>query len=109
MGNCTAASRRRQSYSGGVEPHSVDTIEPIVRPGVLFDIAGLMGVDALAADFVVTPEHLEACGVDPPPGGVALIRTGWARFWDDAKRFITGGEGSARSPAPAPRGTRRVG
>ena len=84
----------RQSYSGGVEPHSVDTIEPIVRPGVLFDIAGLMGVDALAADFVVTPEHLVACGIDPPPGGVALIRTGWARFWDDAKRFITGGEGS---------------
>src|SRR5882672_10649654 len=29
-----------QSYGGGVEQYSVDTIEPIFRAGVLFDIAG---------------------------------------------------------------------
>ena len=53
-----------QSYASGVQRHSVDTIAPIFRPGVLFDVAGLMGVDALPADFVVTPEHLAACGVE---------------------------------------------
>ena len=30
----------------------------------------------------------------PEAGGIALIRTGWARFWNDATRFITGGSGS---------------
>jgi len=84
----------KQSYADGVEQHSVDKIEPIIRKGVLFDVAGLMGVDPLPADFTVTPEHLEACGVTPEAGGIALIRTGWARFWEDATRYITGGSGS---------------
>jgi len=91
----------RQSYDGGVEQHSVETVEPIIRPGVLFDVARLMDVDALDADVVVTPEHLEACGVKPTAGGIALIRTGWAQFWNDAARFITGGSGSAvTGPGP---------
>jgi kynurenine formamidase len=92
----------KQSYSGGVEQHSVDTIAPIVRPGVLFDVAGLMGVDALAPDFEITPEHLAGCGVEAPSGGIALIRTGWARFWDDAARFINGGKKSALVMGPGP-------
>ena len=84
----------KQSYADGVEQYSVDKIEPIIRKGVLFDIAGLMGVDALPGDFTVTPDHLEACRVMPEAGGIALIRTGWARFWEDATRYITGGSGS---------------
>jgi len=91
----------KQSYEGGVEQHSAESIAPIIRPGMLFDVAGLMGVDALAPDFVVTPEHLERCGVEPARGGIALIRTGWARFWLDAARYITGGSGSAvTGPGP---------
>jgi kynurenine formamidase len=90
-----------QTYSGGIEEHSVDTIAPILRKGVLFDIAGLEGVEALPQDFVVTPEHLEACKAEPPAGGIALIRTGWARYWRDSKRFITGGKGGVpRGPGP---------
>jgi kynurenine formamidase len=90
-----------QSYTGGIKEYSVDTIQPIMRPGVLLDVAGLLGVDALPVDFIITPEHLEACGVKPEPGGIALIRTGWARFWHDAKRFITGGHGAAaQGPGP---------
>lgn len=84
----------KQSYADGVEQYSVDKIEPIIRKGVLFDIAGLMGVDALPGDFTVTPDHLEACRVMPEAGGIALIRAGWARFWEDATRYITGGSGS---------------
>ena len=90
-----------QSYSGGVTTYGVDTIEPIFRRAALFDIARLEGVDALPLDFVVTPEHLEACGVTPPEEGIALIRTGWANFWSDASRFITGdGGGIVRGPGP---------
>lgn len=92
----------KQSYAGGVEQYSVDTIAPIIRRGVLFDVAGLMGVDALPVDFQITPEHLRACRVEPEAGGVALIRTGWARYWRDARQFITGGAGAVpRGPGPA--------
>ena len=90
-----------QSYTDGVTTHSVDSVAPIFRRGVLFDIAGLEGVESLPFDFVVTPEHLAACGVTPSEGGIALIRTGWGNLWNDANRFITGGSGAAvRGPGP---------
>jgi kynurenine formamidase len=91
----------RQSYTGGVEDYAVDTIDPIWRRGVLFDVARLAGVDALDPDFAVTPEHLRDCGVEPRAGDIALIRTGWGAFWRDARRFVTGGSGAqARGPGP---------
>ena len=90
-----------QSYGTGVNQHSVDTIAPIFRPGTLFDIAALEGVDALPEDFVITPEHLTACNVEPHAGGIALIRTGWARFWV-MRSVWTGGHGAlVRGPGPA--------
>lgn len=85
-----------QSCAEGVAQGSVESIEPIFRPGVLFDIAGHAGVEALPEDFAITPEHLDACGVQLPAGGIALIRTGWARYWHDAQRFING----VRGPGP---------
>src|SRR6202789_4399134 len=36
-----------QSYSDGVTTYGVDTIAPIFRPAVLFDVAKLEGVDSL--------------------------------------------------------------
>jgi kynurenine formamidase len=96
-----------QSHAAGVQQHSVDTVEPILRQGVLFDIAGLMGVDALAEDFEITPEHLSASGIVPPAGGLALIRTGWAQYWNDPKQYIFGGSGSlVRGPGPTLAGAR---
>ncbi len=90
-----------QSYSDGVTTLGVDTVAPIFRRGVLFDVARLMGVDALPLDYVITPEHLEDCGVTPKAGDVALIRTGWGKFWDHSSRFITGDGGSVvRGPGP---------
>lgn len=104
--SCDGKMHGRESFSqscaGGVGEHSVDSIAPILRRGVLFDIAGLEGVAALPRDFVVTPQHLEACKIEPPEGGIALIRTGWAQFWNDSKRYLTGGDGAVvRGPGPA--------
>jgi len=91
----------RQSHASGVEQHAVESVAPILRRGVLLDVAKLAGVEALAEDFEITPEHLAACGVEPTAGGIALIRTGWARFWNEPKRFIFGGAGSVvRGPGP---------
>jgi kynurenine formamidase len=78
-----------QSYTGGLQKYSIDTIPPIVRRGVLLDIARVAGVDVLPADFEITPEHMRATGVAIQPGDVALLRTGWANYFEDAAKFIS--------------------
>ncbi len=87
----------KQSPSGGVEPHSVESIAPIVRRGVLLDIAAHLGVDVLSDEFTIQPEHLDAAsvsaGVDVRSGDVVLLRTGWGRYWHDAHQFTTAGKG----------------
>jgi kynurenine formamidase len=94
-----------QSYSEGVREHAVENLAPILRRGVLLDIARLAGVGALPHDFEITPEHLADCGVEPAAGGIALIRTGWAQFWNDSKQFIFGGSGAVvRGPGPTTAG-----
>jgi kynurenine formamidase len=78
-----------QSYGGGVRHLSIDTVEPIARRGVLLDVAALLGVDALDADTVITPEHLARVQVDIQPGDVVLIRTGWARYFRDPVKYAS--------------------
>jgi kynurenine formamidase len=90
-----------QSYASGVGRFSVDTIAPIFRRGVLLDIAGQENVEALPVNFEITPEHLDeavkAEGVEVRKGDVVLLRTGWARFWEDAARYIS----QVKGPGPA--------
>jgi kynurenine formamidase len=95
----------RQSATAGVKPHSVDTIEPVLRRGLLFDVAGHQRLDALPEDFAITPGHLEEIsaknGIDVREGDVVLIRTGWARSWDNAHRFVTANHGrNVTGPGP---------
>jgi kynurenine formamidase len=95
-----------QTYASGLERHTVDTIAPILRRSVLLDIAKQAGSDALAADFEIMPEHLEAAAaaqqVEIRAGDVVLLRTGWARYWDDAARFIA----QVHGPGPGEPGAR---
>lgn len=86
-----------QAYGTGLERHTVDTIEPIFRRGVLLDIPKVMGIPVLPTTFAVEPEHLSAAGVEVQAGDVVLIRTGWGRYWYDAKRFIS----EVHSPGPS--------
>src|SRR5215470_8995657 len=48
-----------QSYAGGVNHLSNDTVGPILRRGVLLDIAGHQQVEALAIDFAIGTQVLE--------------------------------------------------
>jgi kynurenine formamidase len=67
----------------------MDTVAPIVRRGVLLDIAGFEGVDVLPANFDITPDHLShASTTEINEGDVVLLRTGWAQFFSDAKKYI---------------------
>ena len=81
-----------QSYAGGVTAWPVDSIAPILRRGVLLDIAGMEGTDVLPVDFSISPAHLDravkAAGVEIRRGDVVLLRTGWAKFWHDAGLYI---------------------
>ena len=94
FGDVDAASS--QSYVGGLKRHTIDNVAPLLRRGILLDIAKVAGVSALPTDFVVEPEHLEATGVEVRAGDVALIRTGWGQYWDDAAKFIS----QVHSPGP---------
>jgi kynurenine formamidase len=95
-----------QDYLRGFTQHAIDEMPPILRRGVFLDIAGLAGIDEMPEDFVITPEHLDgACkvhGVEVRRGDVVLLRTGWARLWDDAARYIR----EARGPGPELEGAR---
>lgn len=77
-----------QSYGGGLRRYSVDTIAPILRRGVLLDLAG---ATPLTDDFEITPEHLDGAtaGLEIRPGDVVLLRTGWARYFRDPLKFIS--------------------
>jgi kynurenine formamidase len=92
-----------QSYAGGLTRYSVDGIAPVLRRGVLLDIAGLKGVPVLPADYTITASDLEAAArVEVRRGDVVLIRTGWANYFDDAAKFIS----QVKGPGPAIEGAR---
>jgi kynurenine formamidase len=77
------------SYEHGMAEFGVDTVAPIVRRGVLLDIAGLEGLGVLPMDFEVTADHLSrASNIEVKEGDVVLIRTGWAQFFSDARQYI---------------------
>jgi kynurenine formamidase len=92
-----------QSHSGGIGHLSVETVEPIVRRGVLFDIAGLLGVPALEADVAITPDHLErAQKAEVREGDIVLIRTGWGAFFQEPERYVN----QTKCPGPVLEGAK---
>lgn len=63
-------------------------IPPIITRGVLLDVAGYRGVDALAAHDPIGPDELQsvcaAQGVSISAGDVVLVRMGYLSGWPDA-------------------------
>jgi kynurenine formamidase len=94
-----------QSYAG-MKRHSVDTLSPILRRGVLLDIAAQQNAASLAADFEITPQHLEQAArgqnVEIRPADVVLLRTGWGAFFEDTARF----ESQMHGPGPGEQAAR---
>lgn len=70
-------------------------IPALITRGVLFDVAGARGVDALPAHEAIGAAELREVsrrqGVKLSPGDVALVRTGYLSGWPDPE-FIAGHE-----------------
>ena len=86
-GGAEAADVQR---GGRLSSHGVDEIAPMVVRGVLLDVAGCLGVESLDGGHEIVPEELERtvewCGVEPSPGDVLLVRSGWGRNWSGRRQ-----------------------
>ena len=77
------------SRGGRFQQLGVDTIDPMLCRGVLLDVPGALGLEALPAARRVTAEDLQrtcgAEGVEVRPGDAVLIRTAWpvGRYQDN--------------------------
>lgn len=91
----------------GYRTHNAAEIPPIVQRAVIIDVAGAKGVDTLAPREEISIADLQMAlawrGASIQPGDAVLIRTGWARHWNDAELFI-GKRGGM--PGPGEHGTR---
>ncbi len=99
--DATAAVRGSRYADLGIE-----TVAPIVVPGVLLDVAGFRGLEALPPGEPISADELAATasaqGVEVPEQGAVVIRSGWARHWSDATTYVghdTGVPGVAESGA----------
>lgn len=74
--------------SAGIRRADADTIPPMILRGVLIDVAGWKGVDALPANFAIGPAELQAAmakqGVTLEPGDAVFLRTGTLRYWGES-------------------------
>jgi kynurenine formamidase len=71
----------------GILKADADSIPPIIGRGVLIDVAGWKGVDALPANFPIGSKELQATlawqNTKLEPGDIVLIRTGTLRYWGE--------------------------
>ncbi len=97
-GGVDAAESQR---GGRFSEHGVERIPITLCRGVLLDVAGLKGVEALSPGEPVSAEDLagaeERQGVEVRRGDAVLVRTGWSRHWDDPETFL-GQERGAPGP-----------
>ena len=75
----------------GASVHGLETVSPILRRGVLLDVARAAGVDVLAPDHGISADELarvaEEAGVDVRAGDCVLVRTGLGAHWDDRRTY----------------------
>lgn len=75
----------------GFTKMGIDTVTPFFCRGVLLDVARVLEMKHLPAGYEMTVSDLEAAeqasGTVLGPGDVALIHSGWSRFWDYPEVF----------------------
>ncbi len=88
----------RQEMKGayGLTKLGIENIKPFFTRGVLIDVAGLKGVDALDHSYEVTVADVRAAlerqGMSESelrPGDALLFRYGWSKYWKDPDEYNT--------------------
>ena len=79
----------------------VETVPPLVRRGVLLDVAGHKGVRLLPAKYGIAADDLASCataqGVEVRAGDVLLVRTGYGALWHGDERTYLDAAGVGKS------------
>ncbi|MEU8638977.1 cyclase family protein [Amycolatopsis sp. NPDC048633] len=96
-----------EAQQGGVfRTHGAENLPGLLRRAVLLDVAAVHDVPTLEPGYGVTADDLDAAakraGTEPGAGDVALIRTGWARNFDNPTTYMgkeTGVPGATTSAA----------
>ena len=103
-GGLDAAEAQR---GGRFSDLGVETIAPMVCRGWLLDVPNTLGVRACEPGYEITPDDLARTAaqhrVDPQPGDVVLVRSGWAQRWDDREAYVGHDSGV---PGPGEAGAR---
>lgn len=86
------ADATQAAVGGRFTVHGAETIAPVVRRGVMLDVAGALGLEMCPPDREITPEDLEhtmnAQGPAITPGDVVLVHTGWGRLFERGAAYI---------------------
>jgi kynurenine formamidase len=87
------ADARDAGRGGRFLEHGVHTIAPMIGRGVLLDVPAALGLQECQAGYEIMPADLAACAdaqqVEPGPGDVVLIRSGWGRhFGEGGQRYL---------------------
>lgn len=82
-----------QSKLEGIKGLGIQQVTPILRRGILLDVAASQGTQILGPSHVIGPAELEAAAraakVQVRRGDVVLVRTGWIRYWPDQRKYYS--------------------
>ncbi|TVR33787.1 MAG: cyclase family protein [Nitriliruptor sp.] len=77
---------------GRFADHGIHTFPAGRFRGVLLDVPAALGIDACEPAYRISPDDLDAAvarqGLEPRPGDVLLVRSGWGRRWDDGPAYV---------------------
>ncbi|NQU15464.1 MAG: cyclase family protein [Desulfobacteraceae bacterium] len=85
-----------QGYDG-LKKGGIDQVSPVVTRGVLLDIAGLEETSCLGHDYCIGASELNKAAdhqeTEIRKGDAVLIRTGWIRYYHEARKYVSHEEG----------------
>jgi kynurenine formamidase len=70
----------------------IETVAPLLRRGVLLDVAGWKGQTPLPPKYSISAHEMQACvvaqGIEVRAGDVLLVRTGYGSLWSDEAAYL---------------------